>query len=147
VRERDEIFKDLLDKELKTMPGLWEVLDLLDSLNIKKAIATSSKKYWLDLILERINLKDRFVVTVSGDEVRRGKPNPEIYLLVCHRLMLRPDECLVLEDTPAGVTSAKEAGMKAVAIPNEYTKELNFPLADKRIDSLLDIDRNFLDRI
>ena len=86
------------------------------------ALATGTLKTEAELILRRIGLRDCFTVVVSADDVRNGKPDPEPFLLALKMLNhrrgqpLAPGQCLVIEDTPAGVEAAHRAGMKALAI-------------------------------
>ena len=98
----------------------------------------------IDLILGRLFQtrpdlpppQEYFDAIVSGDDITRNKPAPDIYLLAAERLSVAPAECLVFEDTPPGVKAAVTAGMAAVAVPNQYTKSLEFPGARGAIGSL-----------
>jgi HAD superfamily hydrolase (TIGR01509 family) len=148
LKERDEIFEDLLEKEkIKPMPGFFELLDNINKLSLKKAISSSSKREWIDIILKKLGIFSEFEVIISGDEVTHGKPHPEIYLLSLKRLNVSPKECIVFEDTVTGVESAKSAGLYCIAVPNQFSKGQDFSKADLVVDSLERIDMNLLCKI
>lgn len=86
------------------------------------------------------DMDDFFNVVISGDDVVKGKPEPEIYLLCCKKLGFKPEECLVLEDSEKGIISAKSAGCKCIAVKNKNTLEENTSMADLVIDSLDEIN-------
>ena len=115
-------------------PGLGELLEAIDELGLPKAVATSSIRSRVELSLGA--LAARFDAIVCGDEVREGKPSPEIYLLAAQRLAVDPVACLALEDSQAGLLAAERAGMVAVLIP-----DLVEPLAAPRrhAGSLLEV--------
>ncbi len=96
--------------------GLIELVDFLDSTGLKKAVATSSRR---ENALGKLgSLADRFDFLVTGDEVARGKPAPDIFLLAARRLDVEARQCLVLEDSPAGMQAAEAAGMYAIMVPD-----------------------------
>jgi HAD superfamily hydrolase (TIGR01509 family) len=99
-------------------PGLLELLALLDSWNIPKAVATSTKRRRAVPQLTAAALLDRFDVVVTGDEVANGKPAPDIFLLAAARLSVENSNCLVFEDSEAGVLAAHRAGMPVYLVPD-----------------------------
>jgi len=105
-------------------PGLGELLDSLESNGTPKAVATSTRREWALRSLG--SLAARFEVLTTGDEVTRGKPAPDIFLLCAERLNAAPHECLVLEDSEAGIHAAHAAGMRAIMVPDlvEPTDEI-----------------------
>jgi HAD superfamily hydrolase (TIGR01509 family) len=104
--------------------GLEALLNQLDGRRLAKAVATSTRREWALRSLGP--LAARFEVLTTGDEVERGKPAPDIFLLCADRLQASPDECLVLEDSEAGIRAAHAAGMTAIMIPDlvEPTEEI-----------------------
>src|SRR5215218_8323831 len=82
------------------------------------AVASSSNRPLIDLFLELSNLTEFFRVTVSSEEVARGKPAPDVYLEAARRLVYEPSECAAVEDSENGIRSAVAAGMLVIAIPN-----------------------------
>jgi HAD superfamily hydrolase (TIGR01509 family) len=83
-------------------------------------LASSSNRPLIDLALEQMGVADLFLVTVSSEEVERGKPAPDVYLEVARRLGVRPQDVTAVEDSASGIRSAKAAGMRVIAIPNPH---------------------------
>ena len=100
-------------------PGIYELLDYLDANHIPTAITSSSPADRIKSYLEPLNLYHRFQKICSGHEVPKGKPEPDIYLHGAARLGVKPEECLALEDSPAGILSACRAGCLPVLIPDQ----------------------------
>lgn len=98
--------------------GAAELLDGLDRLGIAKAVATSSGRRALEIKMRGANIIERFAVIVSGDEVERGKPHPDVYLRAAQGLGARPGHCVALEDSHNGVRAAHAAGMVTVMVPD-----------------------------
>lgn len=110
---------------LELMPGVERVVRELHERGVRLAITTSAAADAIDEILRRFpaggagsTLRDCFEQIVDGSQVTRGKPDPEAYLLTAKRLGVTPAECIVFEDSEAGVLAAKRAGMVCIAIPN-----------------------------
>ncbi|MBW2056719.1 MAG: HAD family phosphatase [Deltaproteobacteria bacterium] len=127
---RDDLYRELLLKGVKPMDGLFDLLCWLESHGFRKAVATSSKPIFKEIIFDRLHLHDRFELVVTGEDVSRGKPSPEIYRLALHRLGLGPRQCVVLEDSAVGLKSAKGAGCSCIVVPNDYTRNQDFSGAD-----------------
>lgn len=99
-------------------PGLWNFLDVVNEHRLSVAVATSSDAEVAAFSLRAAGLDGRFSCIVSGDQVAKGKPAPDIFLEASRRLGVPPEACLVLEDSEAGLHAAKAAGMTAVMIPD-----------------------------
>jgi beta-phosphoglucomutase len=134
--KRTEIFLDLARDKLKALPGLNKTLRLFTQNGLMIALASSGNKPYIQLVLDKFKIKDFFDIVVSGDDVRFGKPNPEIYLVACKKLGFRPEECVVLEDAKNGIESAKAAGCKCIAIINLHTPAQDHSKADLILNSL-----------
>jgi HAD superfamily hydrolase (TIGR01509 family) len=106
---------------LRPMPGAAALLTFAREAGLKLALATSSLRPHADLSLTETALAGLFDVEATGDEVVRGKPAPDIFLLAATRLGVEPTTCVVLEDAPAGLAAAMAAGMRALWIPNAAT--------------------------
>ena len=124
--------------------GSRELLERLAAAAVPCALASSSKRVWVEAALEALGFGRFFGVTVAGDEVSRGKPDPEIYVTAADRLGVAPAQCLVIEDAPAGVTAAVAAGMRVVAVRTEMTAGLSLEGAGRIIDSLSEFDLAWL---
>lgn len=101
------------------LPGVMPVLSELKTRGVKIAIGSSSKNS--PYILERIGLADFFDATSDGNDIKRSKPDPEVFLLAAERLGLAPEACLVVEDAEAGITAALAAGMRALGVGSAAT--------------------------
>lgn len=98
-------------------PGLLDLLDLLETHQIPKAVATSTAYPEALFTLHKAGLADRFHLIISGDQITNGKPAPDIFLRAAERLGIAPHYCLALEDSEAGVLAASTAGMVTVMVP------------------------------
>jgi HAD superfamily hydrolase (TIGR01509 family) len=124
-------------RELPLLPGAVEAVRRTASA-FPLALASSSNREVFEAVLELAGLTDCFRATVSGEEVERGKPAPDVYLEAAERLGVEPERCAAIEDSHAGIRSAKAAGMRVVAIPNATypPDEEALELADVTIPSL-----------
>ena len=118
--KRIELMEAFIDKNgVEPKPGIWELLDYLKSRGIPAAITSSSPRERILRYLTPLGLADRFDKLCSGYDVPRGKPEPDIYLHGAAALGLKAEECLALEDSPAGILSAYRAGCLSVIIPDQ----------------------------
>lgn len=138
IERRTSLLKQMLE-ELQPLPGVVERLDEVDRLGIPVAIASSSKRAWVDTHLNRIGLLDRFAHVLCADDVERAKPFPDLYLTACQRLGAEPSESLALEDSPNGISAAKAAGLFCVAVPNAISGLFDLSHANLIVDSLLHV--------
>ncbi len=117
------------------MPGVERLLRDAAALGLGRAVASSSSLGWVDGWLGRHGIRDLLPVVVARDDVRRGKPDPELFLLAASRLGVPAAACLVFEDSPNGMRAALRAGMRCVAVPNALTRPLARPEVDLVLDS------------
>lgn len=127
--ESEAIFNELIDDHLAPMPGLLDLLDLIDSRGLPKGVATSSDRAYLNRILGRFDLLDRFDDTLTAEDVAEGKPHPEIYLTAADRLRVDPPEMLVLEDSENGTRAAAAAGAYIISVPHVHSRHHDFSSA------------------
>ena len=99
-------------------PGLDETLELLESMGVPKAVATSTEGGDALFTLRRAGLEDRFDGIVTGDQVAEGKPAPDIFLAAAESLGVPPERCIAFEDSDAGTVAARAAGMLTVMVPD-----------------------------
>ncbi len=99
-------------------PGLIELLAWLEDNGIDKAVATSTRRSRAQAKLAKTALGERFAVLVGGDEIARGKPAPDIFVLAAARLAAAPNACIVLEDSEPGMQGALAAGMTPIIVPD-----------------------------
>ena len=140
MKEKRKINLSLLKDGAEKKPGLDELLIYLSDKKIKKAVATSSNREVALNLLEKANILHYFNYVLCGDEVKKSKPNPEIFLNVAKKLEVNPRNCLVLEDSEAGVIAATRGKIKAIIIPDmkEPEKEIE-ELAYKKLNNLKEV--------
>jgi len=126
---RNRLMLEKKRRDLQPMPGLLEILDAFKG-RLKLAVATGAQMEFLDLVLDKLRIREYFDVLQTADALERGKPDPEIYLLTCCRLSLPPAGCVVLEDARNGVLAGKAAGCPVIAVPSDYTRGQDFGEAD-----------------
>jgi HAD superfamily hydrolase (TIGR01509 family) len=128
-------------KEVKALPGVYDLLEEI-STNLKIGLATNSRRREVDIIFNKLGFHKYFHLALARDHVKKGKPDPEIYLKAADIFKVKPSECVVFEDSIIGLRAAKLAGMKTIAVVNTYTKEELEPEADLIIESFKDINLN-----
>ena len=111
------------------MPGLYHILDSYYG-KLLLAVSTGAEQEFLDIALDKLGIRDKFYVLQSSDEIKRGKPDPEIFLVTCTKLGVDPGESIVLEDSENGVKAGKNAGSYVIAVPSDYTRTHDFSPAD-----------------
>jgi HAD superfamily hydrolase (TIGR01509 family) len=126
LAESRVVFHEMLGEHLKPMPGLFELLQIIETKTLPKAVATSSPQDYLEDIFGRFDLVPRFPIRLTAESVTHGKPNPEIYLKAAELLGVRPENMLVLEDTETGTRAAAAAGAYIVSVPHEHTEKHDF---------------------
>lgn len=143
---RKQLLFEKIDK-VAINPGLIELIGLLEKLNIKKAIATSTYKDFAYAVIKAINVGENFPVVITGDTVVKGKPSPDIFIKAANTLGVEPQNCLVLEDAQNGVEAGYNAGMKVLAIPHEHSLNQDFSKANKVLNSLKEIDEAMINSL
>ena len=144
VKQKNEIFEETLKADRRIIEGVVDFLEMLRQNSVRMAICSGSLLAEIELILKQAQLGRFFEVIVSADEIEKGKPDPEGYLLALERLnqndnnAILPDECIVIEDSHWGLEAAKAAGMHTVAVTNSFDAE-QLALAERivgRLDEL-----------
>ena len=136
VRRLDEVYR----KRLPLIDGAREAVERLAA-RWPLGLASSSNREVIDLVLDLSGLARYFRVTVSSEEVPRGKPAPDVYLEAARSLGVPPERCAAVEDSHNGIRSAKAAGMRVIAIPNQHYPpgEEALALADVKLGSLAEL--------
>ena len=137
MKRRGEIATEFFADRVGLFPATKEVLEELRNMKLRLAVATSSVGASARPFLDRHQLTKFFEVIVTGDEIERGKPAPDIYLHAAKKLGIAADECLVIEDSLSGIAAAKAAHMRVAAIPDrrfvdprDYEKGSDYLLND-----------------
>lgn len=126
----------LIRSEGRPLPGVPTVPLRLRGSGLRLGLVSASARSVIKTVLDTVGLDQAFEIVVSGDEVARGKPAPDGFLMAARRLGIAPDRCLVIEDSRNGVLAAKAAGMSAAAVPCQATSHEDFSPADLVLPSL-----------
>lgn len=141
IKLKKELYFEYLkhNNKLEPIPYIPELIDDLLKNDFVLAVASSSLRVQIDFILGKLKLKQFFKHTISGEDVPRGKPHPDIFLKAAELSGVNPKSCLVIEDSHNGVTAAKKASMKCIGYmnPNSGTQDLS--AADMQITSYNEI--------
>ncbi len=144
ARQKKEVFEELARSEGSIIEGVGEFLEMLREKRIPMAICSGALLAEIELILEKAGLRNFFEVIVSAEQVAKGKPHPDGFVLTLHKLNLGQDEpiaasrCVVIEDSHWGLEAAKAAGMHTVAITNSYDAE-QLAMADRIVGHLREL--------
>jgi HAD superfamily hydrolase (TIGR01509 family) len=137
MRRRGEIATQFFANRVGLFPSTKTTLERLREMKLRLAVATSSVSASARPFLDRHELTPFFDVIVTGDEIERGKPDPDIYLRAAEKLGVGTEVCLVIEDALSGIAAGKAAGMRVAAIPDrrfvdvrDYEKEADYVLAN-----------------
>jgi HAD superfamily hydrolase (TIGR01509 family) len=141
-----EIYQEIFDKGAKLEN---DAINLIERLKDKYtlAIASSSSRESLDYACDRLDIKKYFSVIVSGSDVEKVKPAPDIYLKAAELLGLAIDECLSIEDSETGLEASVKAGIKCIACPREFTRNQNFEKASVIVNNLNEINDQLIGSI
>ena len=159
LQEKKEIFEKLAKTEGRIIEGVHDFLKMLSQNNIPMAICSGALRPEIELILEEARLRHFFEVIVSAEQVKKGKPSPEGFLITLRELNhsvipakagiqnpILPNQCIVIEDSHWGLQAAKAAGMHTIAVTNSYDAE-QLALAEKVVARLSDLHINDLQQL
>jgi beta-phosphoglucomutase len=123
---KEALYRDLVAQSFPVMDGAVELIDALASAGFRLAMGSSGPPENLQVALDGLNRRNRFTAVVSGRDVTRGKPAPEVFLLAAKRIGVPPARCVVIEDAPAGVQAAHAAGIRCVALLSRGRQRSDF---------------------
>ncbi len=135
-RQKNEAFAEIRAAGVPVMPGLHDLLEKLERLNVPWGVATSSPRQVAEEIVAQLGLTESCQAIAAGDEVAQGKPAPDVYLLAAERLNVPPQQCLAFEDSMLGCQSAHAGGLVTVVVPTVPADPDQFPCADAVLPSL-----------
>ena len=141
---KKEIYKELTKTKLELREGILKLLSDL-SAKYRLAIASSGEKEIVMFVLEKFKIADYFEVIVTGGDIERVKPFPDVYLKAIEKLDLQKDECVAIEDSETGLRAAVSAGIICIAVPCTFTESQDFTGADVKVN--LEILRETIDLI
>jgi beta-phosphoglucomutase family hydrolase len=144
LAERVQFAIEFYKPEISLTNGLGGFLEDLATNEIPTAIATSARWPYVNFVLDTLNIRKYFRVVVTAEDIKNGKPDPEIYLRAAEMLGVDPALCVAVEDSVSGIKAAKAAGMYVVGITTTHGKE-ELGLADRIVDSFKELSVNSLD--
>lgn len=146
ARRKEEYYRQEVEGKVEPLPGVRAMLESLRPAGFRQALASSAPVTNIRLILDSLGISNYFEAIVSGDEVKAGKPAPEIFLEASRRLGVPPGRCVVVEDSIAGVKAARAAGMHCVAVINSNPPE-KLGEADMVLKSLEEVSPLALEKL
>ena len=126
---RDARMREKYRDESEAMPGLFHILDTFYG-KLKLAVCTGAQREFMEVVVDRLKIREKFNVLQASDEIKKGKPDPEIYLTTCAKLGFEPAHCIVLEDSSNGALAGKRAGCYTIGVPSEYSRGQDFSFVD-----------------
>lgn len=138
-REYRAIYERILAEGVDPLPGVIDLVHACHDAGLRLGIASSSRLAHIEHIVEQLGLAPLFDALTSGKEVPRSKPDPAIYRLACQRLGVEPVAAVAIEDSGSGVMAARDAGLRCLAVPSEYTAAHDFSLASAVRPSLIGV--------
>jgi HAD superfamily hydrolase (TIGR01509 family) len=140
VRQYDTAVLQMLKAPVEPLPGVRELIAELNRRRIPVGLASASLRQWVDATIRGLGLEDAFGVTVSASEVEHAKPAPDLYLKAAAGLGVPPEQCVAVEDTGAGLASAKAAGMFGIQTRASSTALPPLQAADLVIEAYSEFD-------
>jgi len=144
---KEAAFREIIRVRFPAMPGATELLRSLDEAGFALAVGSSGPPENIELVLDGLGARAMFEAIVTGRDVTRGKPDPQVFLLASQRLGVSPERCAVIEDAPPGVAAANAAGMASIGLVSTgRTREL-LAAADLVVDFLGELSPAVLGRL
>lgn len=138
AERKEAIYRDWIRDDPPLVDGAARLIRELFAAGAKLAIGSSGPRLNIELIRDALSARDAITTVVSGDEITRGKPHPEVFVKAGRKLALPPSRCVVIEDAPVGVQAARAAGMQAIAVLIHHSPAA-FPTADLLVRRLGDL--------
>jgi beta-phosphoglucomutase len=133
---KEAAFRRMIESDFPTMPGVGELLRSLHDAGFRLAVGSSGPPENVRMVLDRLGARDLFDAVVTGEDVTRGKPDPEVFLIAAKRLGVPPGRCAVIEDAPPGIAAANAAGMASVGLVSTGRKPKDLVAAGIVVRSL-----------
>ncbi|MFC2002362.1 HAD family hydrolase [Chloroflexota bacterium] len=146
AEEKERSFRRRIGQNIKPLPGVIELMTSLKQLEFKMALASSAPMENIQLIIKTLGINNCFQYIVAGRDVTEGKPSPQIFIFAANKLRVKPEDCIVIEDSIAGVTAAKRAGMHCLAVTTTHPRP-SLTKADLIIDTLVAVSVKDLEKL
>lgn len=122
-QEKESLFRKIYEPHIEPITGILEFIAALEHHQVKLGVATSAPYANLDLILDKVHIREKLGSIMASEDVKKHKPDPEVYLTSAVNLGISPEQCLVFEDSFSGVSAALNAGMRVVGVLTSHTQE------------------------
>lgn len=147
VMKKDHLASEMMRRVIQPRKGVVELITQLSSKGYKLGLGSTTSMIAVSAVLSTLNIDDKFNVIIGGEGVKVGKPHPEVYLNIARLLEEDPYHCVVIEDSKTGITAAKSAGMKCIAILNSRNKADELQHADIVVGSFSEITPEVIERL
>ncbi len=139
--EKEELYRELIFRDgLRALDGVETLLQQLRDHNIPCSVGSSTPHKNIEASMELIGLSGYFQAITASEDVQKGKPDPEVFLIAANKINRQPKYCVVFEDAHAGIQAGKAAGMKTIAITTTHPADTFVDLADRVVDNLRAIE-------
>lgn len=135
-RKKEAAFRDMITRDFPAMPGARELIRSLHEAGFDLAVGSSGPPQNVEMILERLGVDLWLQAVVTGADVERGKPDPQVFQIAAERLAKPPEQCVVIEDAPDGIRAGHAAGMAVVALVSTGHDRQSLSHADLVVDAL-----------
>lgn len=142
--EKEDLYRQEIEENFPAMPGARELITHLAEHGWRLALGSSGPRENVDLAAEKLNVDGCLGATVSGNDVKQGKPDPEVFLTAAARVETAPKNCIVIEDAQPGIQAAKAAGMLAIGFVSRGRTAEELSAADLLIHSLDELNSDLL---
>jgi beta-phosphoglucomutase len=142
--KKEAAFRRIIEADFPAMPGARSLLEELHDAGFALALGSSGPPQNVELVLERLGAGELFQAVVTGMDVTRGKPDPQVFLIAAERLRMPPRRCAVIEDAPAGVAAANAAGMTSVGLTSTGRTAESLAAANLVVGSLAELSAGVL---
>jgi len=144
---KEAAFRQFIAADFPAMPGAQQLLDSLHQAGFALALGSSGPPENVDLVLDRLGARRLFSTIVTGMDVTRGKPDPQVFLIAAERLRMPPARCAVVEDAPPGVAAARAAGMASVGLTSTGRTRESLAAADLVVGTLGELSAEVLRKL
>lgn len=145
--EKCRHFRELVRTQVTLLPGVEALLNVLTRRGTPCLLVTGSSRRNAEVVLNHFGLERFFSVVLTGDDVARAKPDPEVFFKAEAVLGLPLEECVSFEDSPKGVQAASQAGVPCVAVPTDWTRKGDFTGAALVVESLVEVTPALLETL
>lgn len=144
-KRKKELYGELI-KQIQVFEGVKRIVEMLHP-HYRMAVVSNTHLEYIQKTLSHVAMEEYFEVISSAKELEHPKPFPDVYFSAIKKLKLDASECIALEDSRNGIEAAKNAGIKCIAIPNEFTRQQDLSRADVIIESIKKLDRALLEKL